>query len=128
MLEIRPHHFLCMKAFVGKGYSKEFVENMRTTIDILKNDKNQTIKIIYGVDNLCSKCPNNTDEKLCSTNEKVMIMDKKVMDYFNIDCGEYKYDEIMDLIYNNINEEILQDICGNCNWYNQTNCKDLILL
>lgn len=128
MLEIRPHHFLCMKAFVGKGYSKEFVENMRRTIEILKNDKNQTIKIIYGLDNLCSKCPNNTDEKLCSTNEKVMTMDKKVMDYFNIDCGEYKYDEIMDLIYNNINEEILQDICANCNWYNQTNCKDLILL
>ncbi|MFR8868741.1 DUF1284 domain-containing protein [Paraclostridium sordellii] len=128
MLEIRPHHFLCMKAFVGKGYSKEFVENMRRTIEILKNDKNQTIKIIYGLDNLCSKCPNNTDEKLCSTNEKVMTMDKKVMDYFNIDCGEYKYDEIMDLIYNNINEEILQDICGNCNWYNQTNCKGLILL
>ncbi|CEN26931.1 DUF1284 domain-containing protein [Paraclostridium sordellii] len=128
MLEIRPHHFLCMKAFIGKGYSKEFVENMRRTIEILKNDKNQTIKIIYGLDNLCSKCPNNTDEKLCSTNEKVMTMDKKVMDYFNIDCGEYKYDEIMDLIYNNINEEILQDICGNCNWYNQTNCNDLILL
>lgn len=128
MLEIRPHHFLCMKAFIGKGYSKEFVENMRTTIEILKSDKNQTIKIIYGLDNLCSKCPNNTDEKLCSTNEKVMTMDKKVMDYFNIDCGEYKYDEIMNLIYNNINEEILQDICGNCNWYNQTNCKDLILL
>ncbi|CEP44135.1 DUF1284 domain-containing protein [Paraclostridium sordellii] len=104
MLEIRAHHFLCMKAFVGKGYSKEFVENMRRTIEILKNDKNQTIKIIYGLDNLCSKCPNNTDEKLCSTNEKVMTMDKKVMDYFNIDCGEYKYDEIMDLIYNNINE------------------------
>lgn len=128
MLEIRPHHFLCMKAFVGKGYSKEFVENMRRTIEILKNDKNQTIKIIYGLDNLCSKCPNNTDEKLCSTNEKVMTMDKKVMDYFNIDCGEYKYDEIMDLIYNNINEEILHDICANCNWYNKTNCKDLILL
>ena len=50
------------------------------------------------------------------------------MDYFNIKTGIYEYEEIINLIYNNINEDIIKDICGNCSWYKVTNCKDLILL
>ena len=128
MLKIRPHHFLCMKAFIGRGYSKDFTENMINTINILKENKNQKIEVVVDLDKLCSKCPNNIKNKICKTNESVIKMDKKVMDYFNIKTGIYEYEEIINLIYNNINEDIIKDICGNCSWYKVTNCKDLILL
>lgn len=128
MLKIRPHHFLCMKAFIGRGYSKDFTENMINTINILKENKNQKIEVVVDLDKLCSKCPNNIKNKICNTNESVIQMDKEVMDYFNIKTGIYEYEEIINLIYNNINEDIIKDICGNCSWYKVTNCKDLILL
>lgn len=128
MLKIRPHHFLCMKAFIGRGYSKDFTENMINTINILKENENQKIEVVVDLDKLCSKCPNNIKSKICNTNESVIQMDKKVMDYFNIKTGIYEYEEIINLIYNNINEDIIKDICGNCSWYKVTNCKDLILL
>ena len=128
MLKIRTHHFLCMKAFIGRGYSKDFTENMINTINILKENKNQKIEVVVDLDKLCSKCPNNIKSKICNTNESVIQMDKKVMDYFNIKTGIYEYEEIINLIYNNINEDIIKDICGNCSWYKVTNCKDLILL
>ncbi|SCI79403.1 Protein of uncharacterised function (DUF1284) [uncultured Clostridium sp.] len=128
MLKIRPHHFLCIKAFIGRGYSKDFTENMINTINILKENKNQKIEVVVDLDKLCSKCLNNIKNKICNTNESVIQMDKKVMDYFNIKTGIYEYEEIINLIYNNINEDIIKDICGNCSWYKVTNCKDLILL
>lgn len=28
MFKIRPHHLMCMQAYIGKGYSKDFIENM----------------------------------------------------------------------------------------------------
>ncbi|MEG2788863.1 MAG: DUF1284 domain-containing protein [Romboutsia sp.] len=128
MLKIRPHHFLCMKAFIGRGYSEDFTDNMVDTIKTLKENKNQKIEVVVDLDKICSKCPNNTKDRICSTNEKVLTMDRKVMNYFNIESGIYEYEEVLNLIYNNINEDIIKDICENCNWYNMTNCKDLILL
>ena len=128
MLKIRTHHFLCMKAFIGRGYVKDFTENMINTINNLKENKNQKIEVVVDLDKLCSKCPNNIKNKICKTNESVIQMDKKVMDYFNIKTGIYEYEEIINLIYNNINEDIIKDICENCSWYKVTNCKDLILL
>lgn len=128
MLKIRPHHFLCMKAFIGRGYSEDFTYNMIDVINSLNNNKSQKVEIVVDLDNICSKCPNNTNDRICSTNEQVLQMDQKVMNHFNLGCGIYVYEEIRNLIYNNICEEIIQDICGNCSWYSKTNCKNLILL
>lgn len=128
MLEVRPHHLLCMKAFIGRGYSKKFADNMTDIILNLNEDKNQSIKIKASLDSICSKCPNNIENKHCATNEEVLQMDNKVMIYFNITEGVYKYEKIESLIYNNINEDIIEDICKNCSWYKKTNCKKFILL
>ncbi|NLP46906.1 MAG: hypothetical protein GX347_07710 [Epulopiscium sp.] len=36
MLHIRPHHLLCMQAYIGKGYSPEFVEKFnKETFDYI---------------------------------------------------------------------------------------------
>ncbi|WP_414708166.1 DUF1284 domain-containing protein, partial [Romboutsia sp.] len=45
-----------MKAYVGKGYSQEFSENIESIIKQLKDDSKQ-IQIVFGLDDICSKCP-----------------------------------------------------------------------
>ncbi|GAA3654526.1 DUF1284 domain-containing protein [Asaccharospora irregularis] len=144
MLEIRPHHILCMRAYQGKGYSEEFSKNMESIIkkiDVYNKNYNKSnnqnlfslrkrhkkVKIIFSLDSLCGKCPNNIGSNLCSSQERVEQLDKKVSDYFNIKEGIYVYKELEDMVYKNMTEEIFDDICKNCAWYHITNCKDYML-
>lgn len=48
MLKIRPHHILCMKAYIGKGYSQKFNENMEKIIKTLKENQSK-ININFGL-------------------------------------------------------------------------------
>lgn len=126
MLKIRPHHILCMKAYIGKGYSEEFNKNMKKIIENLKNDS-QEVEVVFGIDNICNKCPYNIDDLECKSEEKVNRIDSKICEYFKIEEGIYKYADLKEKVYLNINEDIFDDICKNCEWYKITNCKDLIL-
>ncbi|MGL6104990.1 DUF1284 domain-containing protein [Romboutsia sp.] len=126
MLKIRPHHILCMKAYIGKGYSEEFNENIKRVIAKLQ-DESQNIEVIFGLDYICSKCPYNDKELVCKSEEKVNKIDSKLCSYFKIEEGIYRYSDIKEKVYSHITEEILEDICGNCEWNKITNCKELIL-
>ena len=126
MLKIRPHHILCMKAYIGKGYSEEFNINIKHVIEKLK-DENQRVEITYGLDNICSKCPFNIEDKVCKSEEKVNSMDSKIRKYYGISEGVYLYKDLKELVYSKINESEVDDICANCEWHNITNCKELIL-
>lgn len=115
MLSFRPHHALCISFFQGKGYSREFTENMYRVIESLKENPN--VKITLAGDQLCEKCPNlqNGDcvnrEKVCETDRRVSQLcgftDGEIMsanDFFSrakeqiITCGKMKY------------------ACGECRW------------
>lgn len=127
MLSIRPHHILCMKAYIGKGYSQKFNENMEKVINILKENVNQQVEVVFGLDDICSKCPSNMGNGLCKSQEKVENIDLKVSKYFAIKKGKYTYKELQNKVYSNINEDKFMDICKDCEWYYITNCKDLNL-
>ncbi|MEG1310540.1 MAG: DUF1284 domain-containing protein [Romboutsia sp.] len=140
MLKIRPHHILCMRTYQGNGYSKEFNDNMEKVIKHIKvyNDfcgnknlesKNtcESVEIVFSLDCICSKCTNNINKNLCSSQNKVNELDKKVSEYFGIKEGIYNYRYLENIVYNNITEDIFDDICENCEWYNIANCKQFIL-
>lgn len=126
MIKIRPHHILCMKAYVGKGYSEDFNINMKEIINELRDDS-QTIQIVFGLDDICSKCPYNLGNGLCKSQDKVEKIDSKIIDYFNIKEDKYVYKELKEKIYKKMNEDMFIDICSNCSWYTVTNCKELNL-
>ncbi|RDY25226.1 DUF1284 domain-containing protein [Romboutsia weinsteinii] len=140
MIKIRPHHILCMRAYQGRGYSEEFGINMEKVIEKIgvfnriynntnevSEEKIEKVQVVFGLDSLCAKCPHNVDEETCVTEAKVNTLDYKVVNYFNIKEGIYNYKELENLVYDHITEEIFDDICINCSWYNTTNCKSFIL-
>lgn len=137
MLKIRPHHILCMRAYQGKGYSEEFNDNMKSVIKSINAynyfcettdlNKDNKVEITFNIDSICNKCPNNIDNNLCSSQDKISALDLKVSKYFNIKEGIYSYKDLEEIIYNNITEEIFDDICQNCEWYKIANCKAFIL-
>lgn len=97
------------------------------------NDKkindNTKVKVIFSLDSICEKCPNNENKNKnkCVTEEKVKELDLKVNNYFNIKEGIYCYNELEDMVFNTITEEIFDNICKNCSWYQSADCKSFIV-
>ena len=114
MIILRPHHLLCTQGYSGKGYSDDFVENMDKIVDYLRNNEDAKIMLKFGDDDLCSRCPNMDDKKLCRTEEKVRRFDEKTVKYFNLREKEYNYRQITEYIDENMSEEMLKDICDGC--------------
>ena len=137
MFNIRPHHLRCMRAYSGSGYSEEFKEKIETVIKEIKvfneflqiNNENEIkkVNIVFSTDDLCLSCPNMIGKNKCISQEKVSLLDSKVVEYFSIEEGVYDYKQLEQKVYNKINEEIFDNICKTCEWYNKTNCKKYII-
>lgn len=126
MIELRPHHLLCTQGYSGKGYSLEFVNNMDKIVYNLRNS-NVDIALTFKADNICNCCPNLKLDNKCKSEDKILAMDSKVIKYFNLEEKVYNYNEINSNINSNMNLEIMNDICGNCEWYPISSCKKNIL-
>ncbi|WP_422038716.1 DUF1284 domain-containing protein [Roseibium sp.] len=50
-IRIRPHHFLCMLTFLGKGYTAPFVRNYTHIVDRLNSG--EELEIVDGPDDIC---------------------------------------------------------------------------
>lgn len=125
MLKIRPHHLICMQAYIGKGYSKEFEENMSWIVESLEKNKDQTIKVLVENDDICSKCPNSISSNKCISNEKVLSIDNKVLKELDLKPGEYTYISLLEKVKEKMNENVFEHICNECNWYEFEICSNI---
>lgn len=116
MFEIRPHHGLCAEFFAGKGYSKEFTENMTAVLKTLDKN-NPTVVPKANADLICGRCPNNAGGR-CASGEKVMRYDKKVLEICGIAEGtSLTWDEYRKLLREKIiGAGKLKEVCGDCQW------------
>ncbi|MDO4565642.1 MAG: DUF1284 domain-containing protein [Clostridia bacterium] len=106
MLELRPHHALCIQRFIGKGYSEDFTSKMWEVVSALKANPEQTVLFVKGEDELCAHCPHNQNG--CVSMEKVTRMDELVGL-----SGEMKWSKAVEVA----NALPVTDICKNCEWY-----------
>lgn len=126
MIKLRPHHLLCTQGYSGKGYSREFVENMTEIVKSIKNEKVQ-VQLIFSEDDICSKCPNLSENNICKS-DTVNIIDNKVIKYFELEEKIYEYESLIRCIKSHITKEIMDDICRNCEWYSISKCKKRMLV
>lgn len=126
MIKLRPHHLLCTQGYSGKGYSREFVENMTEIVKSIKNEKVQ-VQLIFSEDDICSKCPNLSENNICKS-DTVNIIDNKVIKYFELEEKIYEYESLIRYIKSHITKEIMDDICGNYEWYSISKCKKRMLV
>ena len=110
---LRPHHALCALFFQGKGYSKEFVENM----DKLLSRNEAQITVTFGADFLCNSCP-NLENGACKTYEKVKAYDEKTAELCGFSKGEtMSLDEFKNCALEKIVKKgLLKNVCGDCSW------------
>ncbi len=122
-IRIRAHHLLCIQGFQGKGYSAQFVENMRQKIDFLNNNpSSKKIQVIDEGDDICASCP-HLEENICSESSsaenRIKSMDIMTMNVLGLECGqEYLFEDILGRIREKISLSNLNKICGPCSWKN----------
>lgn len=122
-MKLRPHHLLCTQGYEGRGYDDDFVENMTAITTHLRNDDRAVVEIVFGADDICSKCPRMTDDGLCERNDKVERFDQKVIAYFGIEEKSYIYQDIIREINTKMTVSMMDDICSSCEWYSVSACK-----
>lgn len=93
---------MCIPRFTGKGYSKEFCDNL---LSIKKQLKKGNYILTTECDDVCKCCPNRTNSK-CKSEEKVRAYDYAVKSA--IENGE---------------TPLPKNICSDCEWYYI--CKDI---
>ena len=118
IIRLRPHHALCLRHFVGKGYSPAFVENMTALHARLNDGSRQMVQIILHRDSVCAACPHDVDFA-CETEEKVRALDATVAEKCGLRSGQWiSWQELCALI----DERLMPDgsmpqVCEICEWY-----------
>lgn len=117
IINLRPHHGLCIQHFIGKGYSKEFVEEMTKIIKKLETQENLKIKLVNFSDVICKACPHN-DNGACKSGQKIIEYDNKCLSYCNLHEGDIlSWQEYKALVKENILlKNNLSKVCVNCQW------------
>lgn len=123
MINIRPHHLLCMHGFVGKGYDAGFTENMARLVGLIQRNGNTKLNIILNTDDICMKCPHKAGENLCARQEKVARLDDGTVKTLGIRAEVYSYHEIAARIKANLSEDGFDEICHECEWHASGDCR-----
>ena len=120
IIRLRPHHGLCIKHFVGTGYSEEYTANMTEIIKRLNDGADIKLlsekEAVHG-DDICKHCPNIADTG-CSSEEHVKVFDGGVIKYtglFDTEILSYKeFDRVV--CENIIDAGLMKDVCGDSGW------------
>ncbi len=125
-MKIRAHNLLCIQGFVGKGYSPEFVANMKSIVGGLGGRTEVTV--VAEPDSLCSACPNLKTSGCAlhgeGTEKGIVKQDKDVLRRLGLSDGQtVTWGGILERIRAQVAPDDLDDICGACPWLPLGHCK-----
>lgn len=124
LINIRPHHMLCLQFFEGKGYSKEFVENMMEIKKKLDRD-NPVVRLVQEADSICHNCPKRENRECDEANiiaghdRRVLSRVEKELRVLSQSDKEIvcNWNEIVELIHRNIiDAKKIKEVCVQCQW------------
>lgn len=105
VVELRPHHLLCLQKFEGEGYSDEFVENMAEVVE--RVEAGEDIRLVEGEDAICSACDEECDES--SVEER----DRRVIEVLPEGAEGRKLLEAA----RGLPESVKREVCEGCEWF-----------
>lgn len=117
VVNLRPHHLLCIRTFSGAGYSHEFIDNMHRVVSACKIPS-QTIKIVEGLDDICACCPHNQGNLCIRNDDMAKGMDKRTLSILGLRL-DFLYNSLNlgDIIEIAIQQGLFCDVCERCEWF-----------
>ena len=125
MIELRGHHLFCTFLFSGSGYDESFTENMKKTIDSLR--QGEPFQICRGHDAICACCPNRLPDGCALGTEDVARRDAAALRELNISPGDELTWERLRARQAGIGAEAFQRVCGACRWQREGLCSFALL-
>ena len=120
IINLRPHHLLCILNFVGMGYSPHFVRIIKDVKRKLEQDA-VYVRLVEGQDDVCASCPN---AKACEGLKYISLIDDKVLKAADLRYGAvYAAKELLCLIETSITLDLLDIICRECAFFYK--CKSI---
>jgi hypothetical protein len=128
-VRIRAHNLLCLQGFVGLGYSRDFVENMRHIKDRLRDHPETEIEVTAESDVICERCP-HLDGGVCTvdgpvegTIDNATRMDHRVLEHLGFSDGDIKlWGDILYVLGQKVDSKSIEILCGDCQWKNLDHC------
>ncbi|MDO8480800.1 MAG: DUF1284 domain-containing protein [Nanoarchaeota archaeon] len=113
---MRGHHLLCMRYFLGKGYSDPFVENFSQVL--VNISKGEEVRVVSKPGVICSVCPHNKNgcaKKGMHSEERMHEIDLHVMGTLGLrENQEIDLRRLSPQIVARLPELML--ICKTCQW------------
>lgn len=114
MINIRPHHLLCIPRFRRGGYAKEGFSKICSEI---RGKPETKIRIIKRCDDICQRCPNK-NQKICKNeefNKEILFQDNFVLKRLKLkENSTNKVKEIFNLSIKEITNDDIRNICVGC--------------
>ncbi|MBK5934360.1 hypothetical protein C8N32_10559 [Rhodovulum imhoffii] len=118
ILRLRPHHFLCVLGFQGKGYDDGFAANMARIVAILRAPQGGStmIEVVSRIDDICAPCPHRAGAS-CEAQEKISRLDRVHGAALGLSPGDrLSWGTARDRIRATIRPEDLGHLCPDCQW------------
>lgn len=101
------------------------MENMQGIADRIRENPSIEIELVSGVDDICSKCPHNVENRCSKPGSNVEEFDQKVVDRLKIDIGgEIESKSLFSLVEERIQPEELSTVCKGCEWLELGFCEE----
>jgi hypothetical protein len=129
---IRGHTLLCLQGFRGEGYSPDFIDNMATIHARLQSHPETRVQVTDSPDHFCAACPNlkKSEPAGCALRgpgfeQHIVFQDRQVLDLLDLRAGqEATWAEVLRRIGSRARGEMLDGICGDCQWLALGYCKE----
>lgn len=107
---------MCLRFFVGKGYSTGFAAHMAKVKQALETE-DPVVCVKEGADGVCEECPNLMDGG-CVSGEKPLRYDRGVLEACGVPAGtEMRYSAFSQLVFEKVvSAKRRTEICGDCQW------------
>lgn len=117
IIHLRPHHGICIQNFIGRGYSEEFIRNMKAVINELESNKNSIVRLVSDNDVICKCCPHNNGK--CDSIGKVMGLDEACLKKSGLTPGsDIKWEKFKWILKERIlMTEEFDNVCKKCEWF-----------
>ena len=118
IIRLRPHHALCLRHYVGKGYNDAFVENMNEIHARLSSGEREMVQIILHRDSLCCNCPKEHDAA-CEREAWVQKIDREIVRVCGLRSGLWiSWQELCEIMDQHIFQtDVWGKLCEGCEWY-----------
>ncbi|MDP1808839.1 MAG: DUF1284 domain-containing protein [Actinomycetota bacterium] len=113
MINLRPHHLLCLTGWQGHGYDQAFTDNFNRIA--IKLRAGELVRLVAGNDDICACCPKV--ETVDCREEFPAAIDERLLKRLGISGNSvYKLEWLNGLIKKKVAASDLDDICRGCPW------------